>query len=582
VAIAKEWVLKRRTPDAFLREHPELDPVVARILYARHIDTPESIRDFLSTDGILGDPRDLADMDRAVERIRRAIDNREQIAVYGDFDVDGITATVLIDSVLRSLGARVRAFIPDRFEDGYGLNTDALDRLSDSGVVLCVTVDCGVRSNLEVAHAHAHGMDMVITDHHSIPDALPEAIAVVNPRRTDSAYAFRELAGVGVAYQLARALVADMQDTDVGCNADGSLDAYLDLVALGTIADVAPLEGENRTLARWGLNRLRSAARPGLRALAAQAGIAIATLDATDVGYRLAPRLNAAGRIENARGAYQLLKAADQEEAEPLAEKLNEINRERQQLLEVQVAEASSDIDATSLPRLLFVHGPDYHEGVVGLVASRLREQYYRPAVVLKSGPETSRGSARSVEGFHITEALESCRDILLRFGGHAQAAGFTLLSSHLDAFRERLNAYAEWHLDDATLTPRLSVDAIVGLGDVVYEPDKGRNTPAAIAGLGPFGKGNPEPTLATLDAVVTDVRRIGQSGSHLRLDITQHGTPRSCVAFRQGDLADSVRPRDRIDIVYRPELNHWQGRDSLQLVVEAIRPHRPNMNDAQ
>ncbi|MHB1318058.1 MAG: single-stranded-DNA-specific exonuclease RecJ, partial [Anaerolineae bacterium] len=568
----------RRTPDAFLAEHPDLDPLVARVLYARHVDTPDAIRDYLSTDGSLGDPLHLAGMDRALERIRRAIQSQEQIAVYGDFDVDGVTATVLLTSVLRALGARVQAFIPDRFEDGYGLNVDALDRLRDGGVTLCVTVDCGVRSIVEVAHAQSHGLDMVITDHHSVPDVLPDAVAVIDPRRTDSAYVFHELAGVGVAFQVSRALVAAMSDSEPGRAASGTIDAYLDLVALGTIADVVPLEGENRTLARWGLNRLRSAPRPGLQELARVVGIELAGINSTDVAFRIAPRLNAAGRIENARIAYQVLMASTVEEAVPLAKALDERNRERQQLLEQQFADASMGIDAESLPLLLFVEGPEYHEGIVGLVASRLRERFYRPALVLRRGPDTARGSARSIEGFHITEALESCRDILVRFGGHAQAAGFTLESNQIEPFRERLLSYAAEHLDSAALTPRLMVDAIVGLADIAYEPDRGRNTPAALATLGPFGKGNPEPLLATLGAGVMDIRRIGTEGKHLRLDVAQNGTPRTCVAFRQGEAAEWLRAGDRVDLVYRPALNRWQGRESLQLVVEAVRPHRPDL----
>ena len=570
---AQEWILRRQTPDAFVQAHPELDPIVARVLYARHIDTPESIREFLSTDGSLGDPRQLADMDLAVERIRSAIETGEQIAVYGDFDVDGVTSTVLLTSALRSLGAHVQAFIPDRFEDGYGLNTDALDRLIANGVRLCVTVDCGVRSVAEIDYARLQGLDMVITDHHSVPDVLPAAIAVVDPKRGDNVYAFGDLAGVGVAYQVSRALVASMADTDVGRAAANALDAYLDLVALGTIADVVPLEGENRTLARWGLNRMRSAPRPGLAELARVADIELASLDSTDVAFRLAPRLNAAGRIENARIAYQLLMAANPSEAGPLAKTLDERNRERQQLLEKQLAEASRSVDGQSVPALLFIEGPDYHEGIVGLVASRLREQFYRPVLVLRRGADTARGSARSIEGFHITEALESCRDLLLRFGGHAQAAGFTLESGQIDPFRDRLLAYAEEHLDAETLTPRLLVDAIVGLSDISFDPAHGRNTPGAIAQLGPFGKGNPEPVLATLNATVTRLKRIGSEGKHLRLDVAQNGTPSTCIAFRQGDVADWLSAGDRIDLVYRPAVNRWQGRESLQLVVQAVRP---------
>ena len=569
----QEWVLRRRTPDAFVRAQSDLDPIVARILYARHIDTPGKIRSFLATDGALGDAMELAGMAAAIERVAQAIDRQESIAVYGDFDVDGVTATVLMTSALRALGARVQAFIPDRFEDGYGLNIDAIDRLGDGGVSLCITVDCGVRSTDEVAHARARGMDMIITDHHSVPDVLPDAIAVIDPKREDSTYAFRELAGVGVAYQVARALTNALSDKGSQQN-DALLDEYLDLVGLGTIADVVPLEGENRTLARWGLNRMRSAARPGLQELARVAGIELAAVNSTDVAYRIAPRLNAAGRIENARIAYQLLLSRDGQQAAVTAKTLNDRNRERQDLLEEQFSQATSQIDAACLPRLLFVHGPDYHEGIVGLVASRLREQFYRPALVLRSDAETSRGSARSIEGFHITQALESCRDILMRFGGHAQAAGFTLESSRIAEFEARLLTYAEEHLDESLLVPRIQVDAIVDLDEV------SDRTPVAISALGPFGKGNPEPLLATLGARVMDLRRMGSEGKHLRLSIAQNGTPRTCVAFRQGAVAEWLRTGDCVDVLYRPSLNRWQGRESLQLVVEALRRHGDNGTD--
>ncbi|NLT73062.1 MAG: single-stranded-DNA-specific exonuclease RecJ [Chloroflexi bacterium] len=564
----QEWILRRRTPDDFIREHPELDPVVARILYARKFDSTERIRDFLSTEGTIQAPWLLAGMSDAVERIERAIAEGERIAVYGDFDVDGVTATVLLTSILQNLGARVLSFIPDRFEDGYGLNSDALDRLQAQGITLCITVDCGIRSVDEVDYAQLRGVDMIVTDHHSLPETLPRAYAVVNPRRPDSSYAFTELTGVGVAFQLARALRERLAGAPPDSGPDTYTDQYLDLVALGTIADVAPLEGENRTLVRWGLNRLRSAPRPGLVELAALAGIELATLDSTDVAFRIAPRLNAAGRIENATIASQLLMAPDARVAGPLAKQLDEINRDRQQLLEAQVSQARDMVDAADLPSILFIEGPDYHEGIVGLVASRLREHYYRPVLVLRSGEGTARGSARSVEGFHITRALESCRDILIRFGGHAQAAGFTLETARVPEMHARLLDYADQHLNEHDLVPRLLVDAIVSLNDL------SEDTPRAISVLGPFGQGNPEPVLATLGARVMDVRRIGSGGKHLRLDISQDGTPRTCVAFRQGDAADWIGNGDRIDLVYRPSLNRWQGRESLQLVVEALRPH--------
>lgn len=564
----QSWVLRRRVPDAFLRAQSQLDPIVARILYARHLDTSEKVDAFMATDGTLGDPMSLPDMGAAIERIARALANQEQVAVYGDFDVDGVTSTVLMTTMLRALGARVQAFIPDRFEDGYGLNVDAIERLRSGGVTLCVTVDCGVRSVTEVAHARTLGMDMLITDHHSVPDTLPEAVAVIDPRREDDRYPFDELAGVGVAYQVAAALVAAL---GAGTSAELSalLEAQLDLVGLGTIADVVPLVGENRLLARWGLNRMRSAPRSGIAELARVSGIELATVDSGDVAFRMAPRLNAAGRIDNARIAYQLLSATSSQQAAPAAQTLHEHNRERQTLLEEQLLEASAGLEADSPPPIIFVQGENYHEGIVGLVASRLREQFYRPALVLKREEHTARGSARSIEGFHITRALESCADLLLRYGGHEQAAGFTLETDKIEAFQQGMLEYAVEHLSPDLLVARQLVDAIVTLEDVT------ERTPGAIAALGPFGKGNPEPLLASLGVTVLDARRMGSEGKHLRLNVAFNQVPRSCVAFRQGEAADWLVPGQSVNLLFRPSIDRWQGRESLQLVVEAVRPHR-------
>ncbi len=571
----KEWVLRRRAPAALLRRCMEdgLDPILAQVLCARRIDTPRKIRAFLNAAQTpLGDPLAMADMEPAVARIRRALEAQEQIAVYGDFDVDGVTSAALLVSVLQSLGASARPYIPDRFEEGYGLNDAALDHLrADRGVTLCIATDCGVRSYDEVARAQAQGLDMIIVDHHSVPESLPPAVAVIDPKREDSSYAFEELAGVGVTYQLCRALCAALQDTVAGQRVAGELEGYLDLVALGTVADIVPLVDENRTLALHGLQRLRTSPRPGLVALMEQAGVQAARANSIDIAFRLAPRLNAAGRLEHAGAAYNLLRSESYASAQPLAEALGAINSERQEMVELQVAEAQAQVDMERPPHIVIIAGPDFHEGIVGLIASRMRELLYRPTLVLRSDAETglARGSARSIEGFHITRALESCRDLLLRFGGHEQAAGFTLRKENLPEFRERLLAYAGEHLDEALLTPRLLVDAIVPLGDL---------TPAtveALEALEPFGKANPEPLLASLDLEVLQIRQIGRDGKHLRLNVRQGGISLPCVAFRQGELANDYRPGSRIDMVFRPSMNEWQGTSSLQLVVEAIRPAR-------
>lgn len=569
---AQNWVLRRQVPTALVRECAShgLNPVLAQVLCARRMDSPAKIHAFLSgEEHDLGDPLDMADMQQAIERTRRALLSGEQIAVYGDFDVDGVTSTALLVSLLRGLGGNAMPYIPDRFEEGYGLNIDALDGIRAEGVSLCIAVDCGVRSYDEVAHAQAHGLDMIIVDHHTAPTELPPAVAVVDPKRPDSDYAFAELAGVGVTYQLCRALCAAMDDSERGRQMARRMEDYLDLVALGTVADIVPLENENRALTRWGLNRLRSSPRPGLLALMEQARVQPATVGSIDVAFRLAPRLNAAGRLEHATISYELLMAEDLGQARALAEALGRTNQERQSLLEEQVAMAMADLAREPLEPLLIIQGPDYHEGIVGLIASRLREAFYRPTLVLRADAETARGSARSVDGFHITEALDSCRDLLIRYGGHAQAAGFTLASDRLPEFRRRLLDYAGEHLDQTALTPRLLVDAIVPLG--VLTPDVVK----ALSMLEPFGRSNPEPLLASLGAQIRNINAVGQDGKHLRLNVCQANRSLPCIAFRQGALLDQYRAGDRIDLVYRPSMNHWQGRSTLQLVVEAIRPAR-------
>jgi len=569
VTDAQRWHLRRKIPDGYRSPLRELDAVAAKVLYARKFDTTEGIRAFLEARADAHDPLGLADMGAAVERLLRALREGERIVVYGDYDADGVSATALLSSALRDLGAQVRAYIPDRFEESYGLNTPALMRLRDEGAQLVVTVDCGVRSFREVADARAVGLDMIVTDHHSVPRELPPAVAVINPKREDSVYPFRDLAGVGVAYRLMQAL-ADAS----GAALDPS--SYLDLVALGTVADIVPLVEDNRALAIAGLERMRTAPRPGLRALFEKSGVRPGLADGETIAFRLGPRINAAGRLDHAGLAYRLLTAETLDEAQPLAAQLNGLNAERQRLLEEQFQQACSLLPAEP-DKLLLVDDPAFHEGIVGLVASRLTETFYRPSLVMRRGDgEASgvagltRGSARSIEGFHVTKALEACDDLLLRYGGHARAAGFTLANDNLPAFYERLRAYAQDHLDETTLRPKYMVDAIVTLSEITAR------TVEDLARLAPFGEGNPDPALATLGLEILELRAIGQEGKHLRLRLREPGgRPISAVAFRMGRLAAHYKVGQQVDIIHRPTLNEWNGERVLELLVSAIRPNQ-------
>ena len=558
--MAERWILRRTPSPAFLQKVPDLHPLLAKVLYARKFDTPEAARTFLTAPKALGDPFTLPDMPTAVERIREAIARQERIAIYGDFDVDGITATALLVSALERLGAEVVPYIPDRFDEGYGLNKGALEILRKQGTGLVITVDCGIRSPDEARYAREIGLDLIITDHHTAPADLPPALAVINPKREDSAYPFGELAGVGVAYQLAQALFSAWPG-----HSPEEVDDWLDLVSLGTVADIVPLLGENRFLVRAGLARFRQGVRPGISALMEISGVNAESLGGQDIAFRLAPRLNATGRLEHALLSYRLLMARSLEEALPLATTLNDLNQERQRLLEAQLAEAETHIDADT--PFLFVEGEAYHEGIVGLVASRLVEGYYRPAFVMRRGPEFTRGSARSVQNFHITRALDACAELLIRYGGHAQAAGFTLLSRDITSFRERLQAYCAEHLKAEHLQRARYVDAIIRLEDLDGEGV------AALRALEPFGAGNPEPALAVEGAEIISARPFGAEGQHTRLIIRQGERYAEAVAFRQRPLGEVFRPGARVDLIFSPELRSWQGQETLQLVLSAARP---------
>lgn len=572
------WLLRRRGGEEFRRRLAAAgyDPLLAQILYARHVDTPEGARAFLAGEGSLGDPLSLAGMEQAVERLLRALRTGEKIVIYGDFDVDGVSATALLVSALKLLGGNVGHYIPPRVnleadpedeekEEGYGLNTPALERLRREGVGLVVTVDCGIRSYQEVALAQARGLDIILTDHHTVPAELPPAVAVINPKRAEGEYPYRELAGVGVAHRLAEALWR------AAGRGVAELEQFLDLVAVGTIGDIVPLTGENRLLARWGLERLRRAPRPGLRALMEVSGTRPDEVDSRAIAFRLAPRLNAAGRLETAQRAYRLLTTASEEEAQQLATELNAINQRRQELLEEQLRLARESLAALDGQPLLLVAGAEYHHGIVGLIASRLLDEFYRPALVMRRDERsgTTRGSARSVEGFHITQALDACRELLLRYGGHARAAGFTLANDKLELFCRRLLDYSAAHLPPELLRRRRHVDAIVPLAELTEA------TPGALAALEPLGEGNPEPALAALNVKLMTLQPVGQGGKHLRLQVSDGQRVYSGIAFRRGAWAGAFQVGQRVDIVFRPELDTWQGELALQLVVEAMRPSR-------
>ncbi len=571
----KHWQIAPPAPPSHADQFPNLHPATIQVLYNRGIVKTADVEAFLNGGSGEMNPFTLPDLPAAVTRLRRALRVGETIAIYGDFDADGVTATALLVQTLRALGGEVIPYIPHRVNEGYGLHKTALKELANGGARVIVTVDCGVRSAQEIAYANDIGLDVIITDHHSVPQELPPAVAVIDLKRKDCAppVSFKELAGVGVAFKLAQALLRSHRQTPV-TREDVRLveEDLLDLVALGTVADMAPLLGENRTLVSQGLARLNRMERPGVDALCRQAGIKPGQVDAATISYTLAPRLNAAGRIDHAKIAYQLLETRYPAEAQRLALELNRLNRERQQITretQTRVRDfVACDVEETSL---LFAAAPDFQAGIVGLVASRIVDEFYRPAVIVEMGAEFSRGSARSIPEFHITEALEACTDLLVRYGGHAAAAGFTVSNDRLAALEARLQHIATEKLAGVKLTPVLNIDIEIELDQMSWALKE------ELDQLEPCGYANPSPLFLSRNVWVQNQRAVGKDGRHLKLTLYDGRVNWDAIAFRQGEWADKLP--DRVDLAYHLEINEWNERRSLQLNVQDVRPAGCNEN---
>lgn len=574
--IRSEWLIAPRAPGELFAALPSLHPLLAQVLHARGYQSPEQIALFLDESPTDGDPFSLIDMDRAVDRIGRAIQAGETVAIYGDYDCDGVTACALLRETLTRLGANAREYFPDRFDEGYGLHAAALDKLQAEGASLVVTVDCGARAMREAEHARAIGLDLIITDHHELEGgAVPEACAVINPKRPDCPYPHKTLAGVGVAYRLAQALTRALGGPPA--------DDLLDLAALGTIADVVPLTGENRRLAREGLARMNTRPRLGLKALMEVAGVAPGAITSTTVGFTLAPRLNAAGRLDTARNAYDLLMAGDVEWANELADALNKRNSQRQTITAqtARLAEAEALQSAPDEPPpLLFAMLDDSAEdrdqrisGVIGLAAARLVERYHRPSVVVAVSNGEGRGSCRSIEGFHITNALDECHDLLARYGGHAAAAGFTARAECLPDLRDRLLAIAARSQPETGWSRVIRADAEIRLDKFSFESFE------ALQRLEPHGMGNPRPTFVARGLLVRDAQRMGRAEEgrlppHLRLRLRDaRGAAWDAVGWRMGDDTPRLAAGAQIDLAFQVDVKEWLGQKCLQLTILDWRP---------
>ena len=561
----KRWQIAPRVSSLVVARFPNLHPLIVQVLYNRGVTTPEQAEVFLAPDSAIGNPFQLLGINEAVDRIRRAIRTGEAIAVYGDFDVDGVTATALLVQALQSMGAKVKPYIPHRIDEGYGLNLEALTQLKEQGVRVVITVDCGIRSLKEVAFGKEIGLDMIVTDHHAPGDEMPDGFATINPKQTGCKYPFKDLSGVGVAFKLAQGLLRANEQMPLQKNRSViDENALVDLVALGTVADLVPIIGENRALVKRGLERLRASERPGIQAMIRSASIKTDAIDAGTIGFIMGPRLNAAGRLESALNAYHLLATQYPGEADDLALKLEETNRERQRLTNEMTMRARESVLAKSeTEHLLFVSEPDFPEGIVGLIASRLSEDFYRPAVAVHCGETESRGSARSISEFNIVSALDECRDLLVRHGGHAMAAGFTVTNENLPGLELRLREIAERNLASLELAPTMTIDAEAPLSEMTWTVHK------SLEQLAPFGYGNREPVFLSRNVLVRDSRLVG--ADHLKLTVSDGQVLWDAIAFRQGNWLGNLP--QRIDMAYQLEARTWNGESRLQLNVKDIKP---------
>lgn len=569
MSLAKHWLVVPPAAADRLRAYEGMSPVIAQILYNRGLTDPDEARDFLYADdlssgSLLAMKGRNAAIHTAISRIRKAIKLKERIVVYGDFDADGVTSTVLLVETLKALGAQVQPYIPHRVDEGYGLNSEALLRLARKGIRLVITVDCGIRSVQEVEDGNAYGLDMIVTDHHSVGTELPPALAVINPKLDDCAYSEAMLAGVGVAYRLAEALLT----VESGSKRMLPLttDDLLDLVAIGTVADLVPLNRpENRALVRRGLDALNRTRRPGLRALINVAGLKLGSIGATSIGFGIGPRINAAGRLETAMIAYNLLSTQDEAEAEALAQQVHGLNTQRQEITRAtQELIREQLVDIAEIP-LIFASDRSFRPGIVGLVAGRLVEEFFRPAIVMEEGDVESRASCRSIPQFDITHALDQCATLLVRHGGHAQAAGFTVLNENVPALRAKLLDIAQTALDGQEIAPTLDIDMELKPAQINLD------LATELLTLEPTGHSNPTPVFVTRNLRVQDYRTVGRDENHLKLRLARSGdTPLDAIGFNLGEWARRLPPY--VDIAYQLEINEWNGNRSAQMNMVDLR----------
>jgi single-stranded-DNA-specific exonuclease len=563
--VRKKWVAYNKSYELTnqLKSQFKISEMLARTLINRGIDDIKEAERFIKADiKDLHDPFLMTDMEKAVDRILVAIEENERICIYGDYDVDGITSTALCVNTLRKLEADVMHYIPVRADEGYGLNHEAIEYIAEQGASLIVTVDCGIRSVDVVETVKQSGMDIIITDHHECGDILPDAFAVVNPHRQDCSYPFKELAGVGVAFKLMQGVTESIGYSEL-------LFEAIDIAAIGTIADVVPLLNENRIIVKNGLEKLITTENVGLKALIDICDLKDKQITSYNIAFIIAPRINAAGRLADASRCVELLITEDENLAYEIAEELEKENKERQrieaEILEQAVKKLTEHYDVENC-RIIVLDEQNWHPGVIGIVASRIVDQFSKPAVLIAKDDTMGKGSARSMSGFNLYEAMCQCSELFEKFGGHEMAAGLTIKTSNIEALRKKINEVAEQMLQGGELLPEILVDYKLEPTDVNLQVAK------QLKGLEPFGMGNPNPNFVYRNLQVLDRKLVGASNKHLSLNLYDGSNSIKAIAFNMGNLYNVLSSGKKIDIICCMDINLWNNNESVQLIIKDIK----------
>jgi single-stranded-DNA-specific exonuclease len=558
------WKLPQKPSQDFIDKFPELHPIVVQLLYNRDLKTQAQIDEFLNPDYSqdIHDPHIFKDMEKACRRVYEAIKKQDLITVYGDYDADGVSSAVILRSVLKNLGANVEVYLPHREKEGYGLNQKAVETLADKTKVI-ITCDCGISNYDEVNLANEKGIDVIITDHHTIPEKLPNALAIIHPQVKDEIYPFKFLAGGGVAFKLAQALLSHAKNELSDKEKEINEKWLLDMVALATVADMVPLLGENRTLVKYGMLVLKKTQRLGMKKLIEIANLDVSKIDTRAIGFSLAPRINAAGRMDHANLAYYLMIEEDDDKATELARELNQSNLDRQKLTERIVREAKTQtIDEND--SLLTFYNPGWSSGLTGLVAGRLSREHSRPVFVMTKVGDNIVGSGRSIPEFNMIESLQAHDELLLKYGGHPQACGFSMDPAKQEEFIKTMKDLAASKLKDAQFKTSLEIELGMDFEDISWD------LVDLLEKFRPFGQKNPEPLFMSTGLTVTSLRQVGNDGKHLKLEVAKGNKKKGAIAFGLGKIP--LELGDKIDIVYNLSINQWNGNREIQLIIKDIK----------